>query len=119
MANSDRISEVYYGKILDENLQQLTRERIHWIIKQATGLKVLDIGYSQGIVFILLEREGFDVTGIDIERGAIEYTSHELEQEEKEVRDRIRLINADVLDYDFGAIEFYTVIAVEVIEHLI
>lgn len=119
MANNDRINEAYYGTIFDENTHRLARERVHWICKNAVGCQVLDIGCSQGISSILLARSGFDVTAIDIESSAIEYAARELEQEEKEVMDKVKLIHANALTYDFGREKFDTVIAAEIIEHLV
>ena len=72
MANSDRISEVYKGEIWAESTQQVARDRIHWLVGQATG-DVLDIGCSQGIISILCAREGMNVLGVDIQADRIEY----------------------------------------------
>ncbi len=72
MANSDRISEVYKGEIWAESTQQVARDRIHWLVGQATG-DVLDIGCSQGIASILCARRGLNVVGIDIQADRIEY----------------------------------------------
>lgn len=118
MANHDRVNELYFGKIYNEDLQRKTRERIHWICKNVIGEKILDIGCSQGITSILLGRENFLVTGLDIEKEAIEYAINELSREEIEVQQRVHFIHANALTYDFRS-HFDTVILAEVIEHLV
>lgn len=118
MANHDQINEVYYGRAMGTASQRANRERIHWICEQAAGKKILDIGCSQGIVSILLGRTGFEVTGIDVESVAIEYAVKELQKEEDEVSEKVKLIHANALTYDFGAEQYNTVIATEIIEHL-
>lgn len=119
MANHDQINEVYYGRAFDAAAQRANRERIHWICAQAAGPKILDIGCSQGIVSILLGRTGFEVTGMDVESDAIQYAAKELQQEEDEVAEKVELIHANALTYDFGTNQYNTVIAAELIEHLV
>jgi len=119
MANDDRINEVYYGQLFTKETQQALRERVHWICAHVQGEKVLDIGCSQGIVVILLGREGFAVTGVDIESAAIAYAQAELQKEPEEVRARVSLLNADVASLNLASESFDSVILGEVIEHLL
>lgn len=70
----DRVMEAYYGK-LGEHFMQETRTRVHWICAQVTGKTVLDVGCSQGIIPVLLAREGYVVTGVDNSAKAIEQAS--------------------------------------------
>lgn len=119
MANHDQINEVYYGRAFDATTQRANRERIHWICARAIGPKILDIGCSQGIVPILLGRTGFEVTGIDVESDSIEYAEKELQSEEDEVSERVTFIHANALTYNFGMDQYNTVIATELIEHLV
>ncbi|MGJ9383981.1 methyltransferase domain-containing protein [Salipaludibacillus sp. CF4.18] len=118
MGNRDRISELYYGEIYTEELQRLARERIHWTCKQVNGKKVLDIGCSQGITSILLGRENFKVTGIDIEKHQIEYAEKELEKENTEVQQNISFKHGNFSDLDLNGEKFDSIILGEIIEHL-
>ena len=59
----DRVTEAYYGKMGQQFMRE-TQERIHWICNNVQGRSVLDVGCSQGIVPILLAREGINVIGI-------------------------------------------------------
>lgn len=47
MANHDRVNERYYGEINSEESHEATRTRIHWMCREATGKRILDIGCSQ------------------------------------------------------------------------
>ena len=117
--NADRINELYAGKIFDSETQMRARERIHWICRQARGKRILDIGCSQGIVCLLLAREGFNCVGIDYEKTAIEYALEELKKEEDIVRKRVEFKIGDALHLSFEDDSFDTVILGEILEHLI
>lgn len=116
--NRDQINDLYAGIIYSPETQLAARERIHWICRQVQGEKVLDIGCSQGIVCLLLGREGFDCIGVDIEEQAIEYARGELEKEEDIVRQRVAFQTADAANLEFADAAFDTVILGEVLEHL-
>src|SRR5690606_26310007 len=116
--NDDRISEVYKGEIWSEEAQARARRRIHWMISEARGEKVLDIGCSQGIASILLGREGFQVIGVDVQPDRIEYALNELENESDETKSRVRFAVGNATDLDFEDDSFDTILLGEVIEHL-
>ncbi|MEW6180635.1 MAG: methyltransferase domain-containing protein [Chloroflexota bacterium] len=115
--NDDKINELYYGKIFDERAQLVARERIHWICRQVEGSQILDIGCSQGIVSILLGREGFFCTGIDIEKQAIKFALRELEKEEEFTKQKVKFLLGDATNLEFEDNSFDTVILGEIIEH--
>lgn len=117
MANSDRISEVYKGEIWAESTQRVARDRIHWLVGQATG-EVLDIGCSQGIASILAARRGLTVLGVDVQADRVEYARRERDAEPPEVRERLdfRLADASALDVPDDA--FDTVLMGEIVEHI-
>ena len=116
--NADRINELYNGQIFDKETQKEARERIHWMCAQVAGEKVLDIGCSQGIITLLLGREGFKVTGIDYENNAVDYARKALEKEELLVRQRICFELVDATAMPYAANSFDTVIMGEILEHV-
>ena len=110
----DRINEAYYG-LLGEPFGRRTRERIHWICSSCSGKRVLDVGCSQGITTILLAREGFEVTGVDISQFAIEYAKGELDKEVATVKKRTNFLCVDFATFESEPVD--TVVMGEVLEH--
>jgi 2-polyprenyl-3-methyl-5-hydroxy-6-metoxy-1,4-benzoquinol methylase/predicted nuclease with TOPRIM domain len=112
----DRINEAYYGS-LGESLQIKTRNRIHWIVNHVQGREVLDIGCSQGIVSILVGREGKKVTGIDILQESIDFAIKNLSNEPDAVKQNINFICDNFITKIFNY-KFDTIVASEVLEHI-
>lgn len=110
----DRVNEAYYDQMGVE-FGRTTRDRINWMCAQVCGNTVLDVGCSQGITSILLAREGFDVTGLDISEAAIRYAESECEKEIGCVQSRLRFVCGD-LSAVSGKV-YDTVILGEVVEH--
>ena len=96
--NRDLINEHYYGDPADPATER-ARARIHWICNQAQGQEILDIGCSQGIVCLILGREGFQCTGIDIESASLRVAEETLAKEDEIVRKRVNLRLAARVDY--------------------
>ncbi|MDF2923781.1 MAG: SAM-dependent methyltransferase [Paenibacillaceae bacterium] len=116
MPNDDRVNERYYGLINSLESHQSTRMRIHWICRQTTGKKILDAGCSQGITTILLAREGFEVTGIDLDEASLAYAIQEVKKESAPVRKNVTFFLTNVLEIN-PAMVFDTVILGEILEH--
>ena len=89
----DRVAEAYYG-LMGQQFMRDTQNRIHWICRQIQGKNVLDVGCSQGIVPILLAREGLKVIGIDSSPKAIDEANHYLASEPKQVRKHVSFVNS-------------------------
>lgn len=111
----DRVNDAYYDR-LGEDMGRRTRDRINWMCAQCSGDTVLDIGCSQGITSILLGREGFHVTGIDIAPEAIAFAARELAAEPPEVRSRVDFRVLDLMSLPAEA-TFDNVVLGEVVEH--
>ena len=114
----DRVTEAYYGKMGPQFMRE-TQERIHWICNNVQGRSVLDVGCSQGIVPILLAREGIKVVGIDTSPSAIEEAKQHLASEPAHVQGKITFVNDDFLSHDFQPLDIETVVISEVLEHLV
>ena len=112
----DRINELYRGEIFTEETAQVARDRIHWMCSQCEGQAVLDVGCSQGIASILLAREGFVVTAIDMHPESIAFARAEIARESPTVQRRLTLLETDLesLPEDRA---FDTIMLGEVIEH--
>jgi PEP-CTERM/exosortase A-associated glycosyltransferase len=117
MSSEDRINELYDGKLWDEETQRRARDRVHWICSHAEGPHVLDLGCSQGIVSVLMAREGLRVLGADIRPEAIDYARGAAEAEPPTVRERLRFVVGDEASVEVPDGGFSTVVLGEVIEH--
>lgn len=115
----DRISDLYKGQVFAVETQSVGKQRIHWMCQRVEGQKVLDIGCSQGIVSILLGREGFEVVGVDVDAAAIQYANSDREKEPPEVQQRLNFIRGDIYSLDLAGHEFHTAIMAEFLEHLV
>lgn len=116
VGNLDKIYDAYKGTLCS-NIMLSTRERFSWQASMVKGENILDIGCSQGILGILLAREGKKVVGVDISEDAILFANSIKNQEHKDVRKNIKFL---VGDYSFLKLEekFDTIILGEVLEHL-
>ncbi|MBX7484152.1 glycosyltransferase family protein [Qipengyuania qiaonensis] len=115
----DQVAQSYFGQIGDRKSTEKTRNRLYWMAKQIDGADVLDVGCSEGVLSILAAREGFAVTGIDLNPDAIEYAVELSAQETKEVRKRVNFMVNDLASVADGKPAFDTVLVGEVIEHLL
>jgi len=115
----DRTSDVYLGKHGEPAFKAHHRDRIHWICRHVQGQRILDIGSSQGIVSILLGREGFDAVGVEIEPELVRQANEALAKEPDFVRQRVKFILGDILSAALELGSFDTVIVGEVVEHLV
>lgn len=112
----DRISELYRGEIFSDEDVRIARDRIHWMCAQCEGDSVLDVGCSQGIASILLAREGFAVTAIDVHPDSVAYARTELARETPAVQSRLSIVETDLATLAPGA-AFDSILLGEVIEH--
>ncbi|MFH2007960.1 MAG: methyltransferase domain-containing protein [bacterium] len=110
--------KAYYREWGTRQTQDELRDRIHWILRQVTGKKVLDVGCSQGLVPLLLGRAGFDVLGLDVFAGAIETAHSNLAGESDAVKERVRFVLQDIHEFESDE-RFDTAVAGELLEHMI
>lgn len=113
---NDRVTEAFYGA-MGERLQEDTRRRLFWICEKVKGEFILDVGCSQGICSILLGREGFHVTGIDMDSQAIAFAQAELQKEEQSTQEKVCFLSQNFMDYESSK-QADTVILSEILEHL-
>ncbi|WP_075642011.1 class I SAM-dependent methyltransferase [Exiguobacterium indicum] len=112
----DQIRAAYYDQ-LGGGFGKKVRARVHWIVRQAKGEHILDIGCSGGVVPILLGREGKHVVGIDVLPEAIIEAKQALLEEPTSVKEKVELHEANVMTYT-PDIQFDTVLMTEVLEHI-
>ena len=88
------------------------------MVDQARGPRILDVGCSEGVLEILLAREGFNVTGVDINAEALAFARDLLAQEPEEVRARVRFLHGDLAQARLLDDRFDTLVMGELLEHL-
>ena len=114
----DRVAQVYFGMLKWGAAGDILRQRIDWMVDQARGPRILDVGCSEGVLEILLARKGFDVTGVDINAEALAFARDLLAQESEEIRSRVRIIQGDLAQTRLLEDQFDTLVMGEILEHL-
>ena len=117
-AHRDRVAQVYFGMLKWGATGEILRQRIDWMADQAQGPRILDVGCSEGVLEILLAREGFNVTGVDINAEALAFARDLLAQEPEEVRARVRFLHGDLAQARLLDDRFDTLVMGELLEHL-
>ncbi|MCA1033588.1 methyltransferase domain-containing protein [Bacillus infantis] len=114
--NLDKIAQAYHGD-LGPLMAQKTRDRVQWIIKNTAGGRILDIGCSQGLIPILLAKEGHQVTGVDVSAEAIDYAKKLLKQENSAIQRKVSFLHEDFLQGNYEG-KYDCILLTEVLEHL-
>ncbi|WP_026564071.1 methyltransferase domain-containing protein [Bacillus sp. UNC41MFS5] len=113
----DRISEAYKGD-MGEDFSKKTRNRINWIVNHVKGDRILDIGCSQGVVPIILGREGKNVDAIDIAQESIDYANMDLKNEHPTVQQKVSFRVSNFMTEEELAASYETILLTEVLEHI-
>ena len=114
----DRVSQVYFGMLNWGTVGAILRGRIDWMVEQARGPRILDVGCSEGVVEILLSRKGFHVTGVDIDAEGLAFAQDLLAREPEDVRARVRFVHGDLAQDRLLEEQFDTLVMGELLEHL-
>ena len=99
---------------LDPKIGDFT-PRLNYLLSNAVGKKVLDVGSSNGVFSIHLAANDFEVYAIDISSEYLKNAKGVAEQ--YKVKDKIRFFQAEVTSLPFQNEWFDTVWAGEIIEH--
>jgi SAM-dependent methyltransferase len=68
----------------------------------AGGGPILELGCGTGRVLLPLARAGIEITGLDLSAQMLERCGAKLHTESPEVRERVRLLAADMTSFDLG-----------------
>ena len=113
----DRVTEAYKGN-MGEEFAKKTRNRTNWIVNHVKGNRILDIGCSQGIIPIILGREGKIVDALDIAQESIEYAKNDLLNEHESVQRNVQFRASNFMTEDQLENEYETILLTEVLEHI-
>lgn len=81
------------------------RQDVQFFVEAATdaGSPVLEVGCGTGRVLIPIARAGVDIVGLDLSPHMLAVCRRRLQEESEAVRGRVRLIEADMRDFDLGS----------------
>lgn len=113
----DRVNEAFKGE-LGKDFSDKTRNRINWIVNQVKGIEILDIGCSQGIIPIILGREGKVIDALDIAEESIEYAKNDLKNEHLSVQENVNFRVSNFMTEKDLKNEYDTILLTEVLEHI-
>lgn len=69
---------------------------------EASGGPVLEVGCGTGRVLIPTARAGIDIVGLDLSPHMLEVCRERVSREPEEVQSRVRLVHADMRDFELG-----------------
>lgn len=115
--HQDQIYDTYFSEMGSPG-RKAARERIHWIIEQVHGTSVLDVGCSQGLLSILLGREGKRVTGLDVSSNAIDAANLNLRKEEIDLKNHVTYEHKNYFHYH-NTPSYDTVILGHILEEVV
>ena len=116
LPGGDQVAQVYLGLLDGGPTGNWLRRRIDWMVDQARGPRLLDVGCSEGILGVLLARRGMDVTGIDVDSDALDFARELLAHEAGEVRGQVELVHGDFMRTRQVAGPFDTVVMGDLLE---
>ena len=81
------------------------RQDVAFFVESATaaGSPVLEVGCGTGRVLIPTARAGVEVVGLDLSPHMLAVCRQRLQEESEAVRGRVRLVEADMRDFDLGS----------------
>lgn len=113
----EHIAATYNGE-LGPNME-IARRRLHWIIKNIYGNNVLDVGCGEGILSILLSREGKTVKGIDMDQQSIELAKKTLMDEQDGVHPLVEFLQGNFFLEKLPTNHFDSIIVADILEDYI
>jgi SAM-dependent methyltransferase len=83
------------------------------------GSPVLEVGCGTGRVLIPSARAGVDIVGLDLSAAMLDVCRARLQQEGPAVQSRVRLVQADMRDFDLGRLFTLATLPFRPFQHLI
>ncbi len=88
-------------------------------LARETGGPVLELGCGTGRILLPLAEDGHRVTGLDLSRAMLERARAKLAQAPAEVRERVRLVEADMTRFELGETFRAIIIPFRPFQHLV
>lgn len=94
----------FIADLYDHVVPYRSRDDIRFYVdaaERAAG-RVLEVGCGTGRVLIPIARAGREIVGLDLSTYMLDVCRERLEREPSDVRSRVRLVEADMRDFDLG-----------------
>ena len=92
------------AEFYDHIVQYREREDVDFFVDQAreSGGPVLELGCGTGRVLIPTAKAGIEIVGLDLSVSMFEQCRKRLARETHDVRDRVKLVQGDMRDFNIG-----------------
>jgi 2-polyprenyl-6-hydroxyphenyl methylase/3-demethylubiquinone-9 3-methyltransferase len=84
-----------------EQTEAKVKDHMHWMLEASKGETVLDVGCTDGLLSVMLAREGKHVVGMDVEGRGIEAARKRAAKEEAPVKKHLEFIHDHFASYSF------------------
>jgi SAM-dependent methyltransferase len=93
-----------FAEFYDHVVPYRSRPDVEFYVSEAraAGGPVLEVGCGTGRILLPMARAGAHVVGLDVARPMLAVLRQNLETEPAEVRDRVRVVEGDMRDFDLG-----------------
>jgi len=123
MANPNETVDSEYAGLFSEfydALHESAHEAPGYVaLAREAGGRVLELGCGTGRLLLPLAREGIGITGLDDSRDMLDRCRAKLAAEEETVRDRVRLVEAGLADFDLEEDFGLVFLACNTVNHLL
>ena len=92
------------GELYDHIPLYQARRDVEFYVQEALGHggRVLELGCGTGRILIPIARGGAEITGVDNSRRMLDRCREQLSAEEREVRGKVKLVQADMRELNLG-----------------
>src|SRR5690625_1292160 len=84
-----------------EQTEAKLKDHMHWMLEASKGETVLDVGCTDGLLSVMLAREGKHVVGMDVEGRGIEAARKRAAKEEVPVKKHLEFIHDHFASFTF------------------
>ena len=110
MGFNEKTYDAYYEQLEGEQSSK-TRNRVHWVIANTIGENVLEIDSNQGLIPILLGREGYQICGIHTSEKEIETAKANLQKEDHFTKENVSFKHIPL--HKMNNFEFYDTVILD------
>ncbi len=109
------------AELYDYNPRLYVNKGVDYYVSEAvaSGGPVLELGCGTGRILIPIARKGIEITGLDLSEAMLKVLGRRLADEPEEVRKRVHLFHADMIDFRIDAKFVLIIIPFRPLQHLV